>query len=301
MEKTSVITLNGNTYHAITGALVTSARAKRTPVSSHATRIGVTTAAEDALATPITVKQYARTVNSSRLQRAAATPKHTKISRFGRSAAPFVSGIPINYVPIPVQEPPRAAAHTPPHRTQQAQPDMFEHAIAAATNFVDVKAHVAAYRQKAQAHAVSMAAGVFAIAFLSLFAWYQASPRLQMQVAGAQAGVSAAIPRLQQAGLAYAGVTVDEGKRIVTLNGSHGTQYRLIQQPTNWSERDLIDHIAATDASGTPNYTTVPMGDTTVYRFGDTMATWVTRGTWHQLTGSAPLSGAQLTALVKNN
>ena len=58
--------------------------------------------------------------------------------------------------------------------------------------------------------------------------------------------------------------------------------------------------IGSTNASGTPAYQVVLAGNTVVYRFNNTSATWVSGGNWYTLSGSSAISDGQVKAIVQH-
>ena len=191
--------------------------------------------------------------------------------------------------PIPTNNPTPADSPT----------DIFEHALMNATHYVDVHAHVKHFKKQTKRHLVSMAAGTFALVVIAGFAAYQNTPGLQFKVASIHAGVSTTMPNFKAAGFAYTGVRASDGKLTIGFKDDTG-KYQLTQQTTNLANGDVIQNISATDASGNPNYTTVQAGDTTVYRFANTDATWVYGGTWYTVNGNSPLTDSQVQSLVKS-
>jgi hypothetical protein len=177
---------------------------------------------------------------------------------------------------------------------------MFEQAMANATHFVDSASHHVRFKRKARQHVLSMAAGSFGLLLLAGFAAYQNMPGVQLKVAGVRAGVSTSNPDFAAAGFAYKGVTVKGDSRIIGLS-ANGATYNLTQQPTNWDSTDMINHVSAIAADGTPNYKAINAGDATVYRFGSSQATWVKNGTWYQVQGTQQLTDSQIQALAQNS
>lgn len=237
-------------------------------------------------------------VEPNRIIRAKDIHRSRLISRFGRETyrvAPSVALIPVKTPPIG-GEPSLAPA---PHATNKPL-DIFEQAVANANHFVDVKTHRAGLKKRARRHAVSMATGVVALVVIAGFAAYQNTPGLQLKLAGFRAGVATAhTPDFKAAGFAYRGVHTSFGKLVIGLSNA-GKQYQLTQQNTNWSNSDMIQGISSVDASGTPDYNTLQVGATSVYRFGNNSATWIKNGNWYQLSGDV-LTNNQVTSLVKNS
>lgn len=250
----------------------------------------------------IDAKQSVSSVNYARLERAQSTVRSEKVRRFDTEEAP--KSFATQYAHVPVQIAPNKPEETTepvpaPERTNNPL-DMFSEAIAQASNFVDIKAHSAAYRKRARQHFASMAVGAAALLAIVGFATYINSPALQLRVAGLRAGVTTANIDFDKAGFAYTGVSTTSTKRIIGLS-SGASQYQLTEQATNWDGTAMIESVSSVHANGTPNYTTVKAGGNTVYRFSTTQATWVKNGTWYTLSGDTSVSDHQLTSLVQNS
>lgn len=248
----------------------------------------------------IVAKQSAARVNPSRLARAASIEHSPHISRHGSSAPQ----VPVTLAPLAVQptpvKPAKETTGAPAPQPSNKPVDIFEHAMANASNFVDTQTQKLHFKKKVRRHVASMAAGTLALLVVAGFAAYQNTPGLQFKVASLQAGVATNMPNLQAAGFAYNGVKAGNGKLTVGFSGQGG-KYQLTQQPTNLSSDDMIQNIGATDASGTPDYTTVQAGNTAVYRFSNTNATWISGGKWYTVTGTGALTDSQVKALVQNS
>jgi len=240
-------------------------------------------------------KASAQNIVPERLERSQHVPRSPQVSRFNHAAGHHV---PIIMAPIAVQKAPAkpvAIAAPAPHPHNKPV-DIFEQAVANATNFREIpnKLH---FKKKARNHIISMASGTLALLLIAGFVAYQSTPGLQLRVVGFEAGVTTGMPNFAKAGFAYQGATAAPGKIVVGFS-DNGNKYQLSQQTTNWSGSDMIKQVGATDASGTPNYSTVHIGNNTVYRFDNTSATWVQNGNWYQISGAAGLTDGQIKALV---
>jgi hypothetical protein len=262
-------------------------------------QIRVQTGLQRAVPAVITTKTSTYGIEPQRLARAHNVPRSQQISRFG---AP-VPKLAITVSHVPVQPPPKVTNEPPvtPAPQPANQPlDMFEQALLGATHFVDLAAHKAHFRKKTRQHVASMTAGAAALLIIAGFAAYQNMPGLQLKVAGFKAGVATAhTPDFKAAGFAFNGVDSNFGRLTIGLKQA-GNNYELVQQNTNWSSSDMIQNISSIDASGAPDYETLQVGNTPVYRFSNTSATWIKDGNWYQLSGG-PLTSTQVQALVKNS
>lgn len=255
----------------------------------------------------IEVKRSAASVNPDRLVRASSVETSPMVAHHGKQ----VSQVSANVAPLAVQPAPTATKKpvaTPPvmpapqpgnNPTPSNPGDIFNHALANAANFIDVKEHRAHFRKQTRKHVASMAAGTLALLLIAMFAFYQNSPGLQLKMAGIHAGVATTMPNFQAAGFAYNGVKASSGKLTLGFSNKQGS-YQLTQRNTSWSGSDMIQEVSSVDASGHPNYVTVHAGDTTVYRFDNTNATWVSGGKWYTVTGTGALSNDQVKSIVQN-
>jgi len=251
----------------------------------------------------IAPKHSVASIDESRMARAQTTTRSPQISR--HSVVP--RGIHASIAPLAVQPPPppgKPGSEDPvapaPQPTNSPVEDIFTHALANATHFVDMQAGKLHFKKQARRHVASMAAGTLALVVIAGFAAYQNTPGLQFKVASIRAGVSTGMPNFQAAGFAYNGVRSGSGQLTIGFSGD-GNKYQLTQETTNLSGSDMIQNVGATSADGTPNYTTMQASDTTVYRFGNTEATWVSGGKWYTVTGNGTLSDDQIRSLVRNS
>jgi hypothetical protein len=246
----------------------------------------------------IVTKQSVGSINPHRLSRAANVERSPHIARHH---SPNAQPIAVSYAPLQVQtapDKPETSGAPAPQPTNKPI-DIFEHAVANAGNYVDLHAHNAHFKKHVRHHITSMAAGVLALVFIAGFAAYQNTPGLQFKVASMQAGISTHLPNFQAAGFAYNGVRAQNGKLTVGFTGQ-GAQYQLTQQSTNWDNRDMIQNISSTDAGGVPDYRTLKVNGTEVYKLRNNTATWVAGGQWYQVTGNNILSDEQLKSLVSH-
>ena len=239
-------------------------------------------------------------ISTGRALRAQHVKKSKHIGRFG---VDNLQPVPVTYTPIPVQEPPQQSdLHTQVHPKQNLEPKkstMFEQAVAASSHYVDVQAAAQAYRRRATFHIAAMGIGLSCVALLIGFALYQYMPVLQLRVAGLQAGVAGTAPNFRAAGVIYHSVTTVNDTRVSTFRLPAGQSYRLTERATNWTEQNMIQNVAGIEANGLPNYTTVQIGGTTLYRFSNDTATWVKNGTWYHLDTTRGLPMSTLQQLVQ--
>ena len=300
--KSTAVLVNHTVAHKPQAAQTLMRAAVSKPEPGFKKQINVQTSLQHAVPSLIVKKLSASTITPERLERAKTVERSQKITKFDYTNAhhvtPGIAHIPVQAAPDkPASEPVAAPSPQPTNKPL----DMFEQALVNATNFVDTKAHRAGFQKKARRHTASLAASTLALFIIGAFAVYQNTPGLQLKFAGMQAGFSTTMPNLKAAGFAYTGVSAHSGKLTLGLSDSNGQKYQLSQTTTNWSSTDMIQSISATDASGYPNYQTVTAGETPIYRFDNTSATWVKNGKWYQVTGTGSLTNDQVKALAQNS
>jgi len=280
--------------------------AVKRPAPSLRKQAGAMGALRRSMPSLIVAKSSAHTVDDSRLTRAQKTGRSPLIahhaSPVGHAIRPTIAPLAVQPVPVkPEGEVPNTIpAPNQPTNKPSTPTDIFEHALANASNYVDVQVHRAHLKKQARRHMTSMAAGTLALLVIAGFAAYQNTPGLQFKVASIHAGVSTSMPNLHAAGFAYNGVHAANGALTVGFTNTDGS-YQLTQTNTNLSSSDMIQSISATDASGTPNYRTLQAGATTVYRFDNTGATWISGGKWYTVSGNSALSDSQVESIIRNS
>lgn len=253
---------------------------------------------------PITPKPSVTTVSHARLERAKSTIRSEHVSRFNHNQSAPQLIVHVTHVPVRAAPDKPAAidvvSDAPQPKPTNAPEDMFTRAIAAANHHADIKAHTRNYQKTVRRHFASLAIGASALLVITGFATYLNTPSLQIRIAGVQAGINTTNPDFKAAGFAFTGVSASQAKRIIALKTDEA-RYQLIQQPTNWVDGQMIDHISSVSASGKPNYRSLKFGTQTVYRLNNGNATWVKNGTWYQLNGERAVSDSVLSELVKHS
>ncbi len=292
-------TINHIKAHAVQPSHTLMRRAVKKPGQGTKRQLRVQGTLTHPLSATIAIKHSAEQIDAARLGKAQQIQKHHQVNRFGGQTdiAIKFANIPVQQAPdnLPTNDPPV----TPPPVPTNKPVDIFEHAMANASNFVDITAHRAHFKKKTKQHMLSAAAGSVALLLIAGFAAYQNTPGLQLKIAGFRAGVATATPDFRATGFAYNGATANHSRLVIGLKSASGT-YQLSEQKTNWSGEDMITQVSAVDASGQTNYSTLQAGGHTVYRFGNTQATWVKGGIWYQVNGNQGLTDTQLKSLVQN-
>jgi hypothetical protein len=131
-----------------------------------------------------------------------------------------------------------------------------------------------------------------AIAVLGGYVWLHNYPKLAIQSAGAQAGVSASLPGYVPSSYHLSSTSSIPG--LLTLNfdsPSADTALKISQQRTVWDPSSLLDNYVAKNSD---DYAAVEGQGLTIYLFGNNNATWVNRGIWYSITGADRLSRDQV-------
>lgn len=288
--------------HAAQHSQTLKREAVKRPAPSLRKQLGTKGSLQHAVPSLIVPKKSVASLDDTRLARAQSTARSPLVahhtSQVPQKVHPTLASLSVQPVPEPTAVPPTTTPAPEPPSNKPT--DIFEHALANAGNFIDVKAHHVHFKKKTRQHVLSVAAGTLALVVIAGFAAYQNTPGLQFKMASVEAGVSTHMPNLQSAGFAYNGVKAGNKTLTVGLK-SGGKNYQLTQTPTNLSSEDMIQTAGATDASGNPDYRTVQAGSTSVYRFDNTSATWVKDGKWYSVSGNGALSDGQVQAIVQGS
>ncbi len=142
------------------------------------------------------------------------------------------------------------------------------------------------------AHASQYAAVAAAVVIMGGYIWLQNYPKLAIQAAGNQAGISATMPGYMPS--SYNLAKTDTAPGLVTLNFTSTNQtgnLAIAQQRTTWDSSSLLDNFVNHTS---PEYTAVEGQGLTIYLYGQNQATWVNHGTWYQIKGTTRLSREQI-------
>ena len=253
----------------------------------------------------VALKTSAVSLDAGRLARAQSVHQSPFVTRHGRQSGLVPTFAPLAVQPLPTPTDPPAPvpgsgeAPVPPSPQPTNKPDLFEQAIANAGHYVDFRSHTAAYKKRARLHVASMAAGSLVLVIAAAFVAYQNNPALQLKLASIRSGVSSSLPNLSDSGLTYTSARAGDSRLTFGFQGTDGA-LQLTQTTTNLNDAELIETIGSTNASGTPAYQSVMAGNTMVYRFSNTTATWVSNGKWYTLSGSTAISDQRVKTIVEH-
>jgi hypothetical protein len=117
-----------------------------------------------------------------------------------------------------------------------------------------------------------------------------------MRYAAAKSGVDAHLPDYQPAGFNVGNFTYNPGLVAVNyVNPTSGSQFALIERPTEWDSQSLRDNFVATSDQ---HFQTIDTAGRTIYTYGGNNATWVDNGIWYQITSQGDLSTNQMVDLA---
>jgi hypothetical protein len=216
-----------------------------------------------------------------RLEEAGKIKHNDKVSRFGPKAtttAPPAPAIAPEPAPEPVLNPKVAEQHAHLNRLLELSADHDQ----------PVKKTP---RQPTRANFATAAA---AIAIIGGYIWFHNYPHLAISTAADKAGFSASLPNFVPSSYNLNG-PVSYAPGLVTLNfasPSFKDPLKIIQQPTTWDTRSLLDNYVAQKSS---SYSTVTGQGLTIYLFNNgQQAAWVNQGIWYTVVGATHIGRDQL-------
>jgi len=141
-------------------------------------------------------------------------------------------------------------------------------------------------------HAGRIAATTAAVAIMGGYIWFHNYPKLALQNANAQAGITASLPGYVPS--SYTLKNTDTAPGLVTLNfasPSSSEALKIAQQRTSWDSSSLLDNYIA---KTTDDYAAVQGQGLTIYLFNNNQAAWVNHGIWYSIEGASRLSREQI-------
>lgn len=283
-------------------------RAVSRPHTEMKRAIRVQTAAEVAAppASAIAPKRSAYKVDTRRLSLA----KHTGQSIAIRHFMPYDPSVaelavapaePLLTHAVPVlplrPEPTKPAHHQPaPHHTPQhsQHSELFAHAIARATSHEQPHHKYVKHPRRRKLANTMAIIGAFLV--IGGFITYLNMPNIELRVAAFQAGFGAQLPGYKPTGFALRDGVHREGSTVSLKFQSGNQHYTLTQQASSWDSQTLVENTLALAGE----HKTVLAAGRTVYIYNDTNAVWVDGGVRYDLTGNAPLTTHDITALASS-
>jgi hypothetical protein len=124
------------------------------------------------------------------------------------------------------------------------------------------------------------------------YIWLHNYPKLALQNASNQAGVSASLPGFLPS--SYNLATTSTAPGLVTLSFTSPSLpdvLKIAQHRTTWDSSSLLDNVVAKQAD---DYSAVHGQGLTIYLFGQNQAAWVNHGIWYSIEGASKLSREQI-------
>jgi hypothetical protein len=240
---------------------------------------------------------------TDRFERARQFSRSTQISRFGADRMGNV------------KDPHQMSHHTgdfataapaPAHHGHEHQPAMPNHAVTQHQAMTQLS-HLppaptpppsappkAGWRPhlSLSPHTGRLATTAAAIVILGGYIWLHNYPKLAVQNAGSQAGLTAALPSFLPSSYSLAGTSTGPGLlKLKFTSPSAEVPLTIAQQRTTWDPSSLLDNYVA---KNTDDYAAVQGQGLTIYLFGNNNATWVNHGIWYSIAGADRLSRDQI-------
>jgi hypothetical protein len=145
-------------------------------------------------------------------------------------------------------------------------------------------------------HIGHYAAVATSITIMIGYVWLQNYPKMAVQTASNQAGITASLPGYLPS--SYQLANTKTGPGLVTISFSSPSQASpliISQQRTTWDSKSLLDRFITSQSN---EYSSVTGQGLTVYLFGSNQASWVNHGIWYSITGTGRLSRDQIMKIV---
>ena len=256
---------------------------RQTPVASH------TGALVPKVHFDVIPKQSAALVDEGRLHRAAKISRSQLIQRFEGQAPEH--RIAATYQPRQTPAPAHRAAPVQPAPQREEPDDVFERALAAASQPAprSAKKHVSKGHRLRQI--TSVAASVLAVLLIVGFTAYQNATYIQLRLVSSRAGINATLPAWQPSGFHLGTFAYGPGSVTVKYqNPANGQQFTIAQTSSSWDSATLLSDFVYPNNS---SYDTINTNGTTIYTY-DKIATWVSGGIWYKLSTGGTLDTSQI-------
>jgi hypothetical protein len=135
-------------------------------------------------------------------------------------------------------------------------------------------------------------ATVSAVALMSGYIWLQNYPKLALQNASNQAGLTATLPSYLPSSYSLNGTDTRPGLVTLSFKSPSATEpLKIAQHATTWDSSSLLDNFVARH---TDDYSTVQSQGLTIFLFNNNQAAWVNHGIWYSIEGASRLSREQI-------
>jgi hypothetical protein len=131
-----------------------------------------------------------------------------------------------------------------------------------------------------------------AITIMGGYIWLQNYPKLAIQAAGNQAGLTASLPGYMPSSYNLASTDVIPGRVTLSYGSASASEaLKIAQVRTSWDSSSLLDNFVA---KNTDDYSTIQGQGLTIYIWGNNHATWINHGIWYSIEGATRLSREQI-------
>lgn len=299
MSKSSIVTINGKRYDAVTGLPVAGSKPAVKLKPTHSAAVHAQAQRSQTLNRRVTKKPVASAKPLHKPGRSMDIARSNKIARFAphpvAPAKPAVTAQP----DIPARQHPIAAKAHAAHATP-AKPVMAaktaqtikEEAIVAALAQPPVKVPKKSFFNRHPRMVTIITAGLV-VAILGAYLTYVNLPSLSVRIASAQAGIDATYPEYRPDGYSLNGpVTFSDGEVTISFVANTGsTTFTIKQSQSSWDSSAVLDNIVKPKAGD--KYITSQERGLTIYTYSGNAA-WVNAGILYTIEGDAPLSGEQI-------
>ena len=135
-------------------------------------------------------------------------------------------------------------------------------------------------------------ATVSAVALMSGYIWLQNYPKLALQNASNQAGLTATLPSYLPSSYSLGGTDTRPGLVTLSFKSPSATEpLKIAQHATTWDSSSLLDNFVARNSD---DYSTVQSQGLTIFLFNNNQAAWVNHGIWYSIEGASRLSREQI-------
>jgi hypothetical protein len=130
------------------------------------------------------------------------------------------------------------------------------------------------------------------VVVMASYIWIQNYPKMALQNASNQAGLSASLPGFMPSSYSLAHTSTAPGQITLSYTSpSTSSALKIAQSRSAWDSSSLLDNFVAKNAD---DYAAVQGEGLTIYLFDNNEATWVNHGIWYNIQGASLLSRAQI-------
>ena len=127
---------------------------------------------------------------------------------------------------------------------------------------------------------------------MAAYVWTQNYPKMALQSADNQAGISATLPSFMPSSYSLTRTAVGPGAITLSYGSpSVATVLKIAQTRSTWDTDSLLENVVSKEAD---DYAAVQGEGLTIYMYNDNEATWVNHGILYNIEGAALLSRNQI-------